>query len=493
MSADTPVAQAQRFRSIVARHMGLALEGVTTTALAEVLRRRAAAHGVPWATYLDRLAARPSGDEVGALARELTVGETYFYRHREQFLAFAEVALPERLRAQETQRRLSFLSVGCASGEEAYTLAMVVRGVVTDPSWQVSIIGIDINGAMVQKAEHARYSAWALRAIPHGLRQRWFSSDGQTLVLDEAIRRSVRFLERNLVDDDPQFWRPATFDAIFCRNVIMYLTPEAGRALVDRMVGSLAPGGYLFLGHAESLRGHRDDLDLWQTHDTFYYQRAPFNADGAGVSKRQPGGPDDWWAAIGAASGRVRALVADDRPRPPPSSTVVTKPDADWDRALDLLSRECFSEALAVVDALPGSVRNQPDGQVLRTVLLIQCGRIDPAEEECQRMLERNGLDAGAHYLLGLCHEGRGDQRGALRHNQMAAYLDPVFAMPRLRLGVLARRRGETEEARRELRRALALLSREDPHRLFLLAGGFSRGALIALCRAELAACGTTP
>jgi len=491
MSADTG-AQAQRFRSIVARHLGLALEGVTTVALTEVLRRRAAAHGISWATYLDRLAARPPADEVGALARELTVGETYFYRHREQFLAFADVVLPDRVRAQGARRCLSFLSVGCASGEEAYTLAMVVRGVVTDPSWRVSVVGVDINGAMVAKAEHARYSDWALRAIPHVLRQRWFRSEGQTFVLDEALRRSVQFIERNLIDDDPQLWRPASYDAIFCRNVIMYLTPEAGRGLVDRMVDSLAPGGYLFLGHAESLRGRRSDLDLRQTHDTFYYQRVPSNADGEGWEGHR-GGSDDWWTTIGAASGRIRALVADDRSHPRPPATVVTRPDADWDRALDLLSRECFSEALAVVDALPDGVRNRPDGQVLRTVLLIQCGRIDPAEEECQRMLERNGLDAGAHYLLGLCREGRGDQRGALRHNQMAAYLDPVFAMPRLRLGVLARRRGEPEEARRELRRALALLSREDPHRLLLLAGGFSRSALIALCRAELAACGNTP
>jgi len=92
-----------------------------------------------------------------------------------------------------------------------------------------------------------------------------------------------------------------------------------------------------------------------------------------------------------------------------------------------------------------------------------------------------------------LCREGAGDGPGATEHDQVATYLDPAFAMPRFHLGLLARRSGHHEAARRELALALSLLRREDASRILLFGGGFGRGALVALCRAELVACGGTP
>ena len=108
-------------------------------------------------------------------------------------------------------------------------------------------------------------------------------------------------------------------------------------------------------------------------------------------------------------------------------------------------------------------------------------------------MLQLDQMSAGAHYLLALCREDAGDRSGAVDHNQVAAYLDPAFAMPRLHLGLLARRAGDRARARRELAEALVLLQREDASRLLLFAGGFGREALVALCRAELVSCGGAP
>jgi chemotaxis protein methyltransferase CheR len=205
--------------------------------------------------------------------------------------------------------------------------------------------------------------------------------------------------------------------------------------------------------------------------------------------------PADWMSAIDSATGRIRAL-AEHRHRSVTvrsGPTLVAPASADVEHALHLLRREQFAAALAVVESLPDDPRGDPETLLLYAVLLIQCGRTDRAEEACGRLLARDGFNAGAHYLLGLCRESAGDATGAARHNHAAVHLDPTFALPRLRLGILARRRGEVEAARRELRHALALLSREDPHRLLLFAGGFTRRALTELCRAELAACGGAP
>jgi chemotaxis protein methyltransferase CheR len=264
------------------------------------------------------------------------------------------------------------------------------------------------------------------------------------------------------------------------------------------MVRALVPGGYLFLGHAEHLRDHGGDLQVRHTHETFYYQRG---STGVGPSRSlavpvagDPTGSPDWLSAIGTATGRIREL-ADRRHRSSRSAapTLVAPGPGELERALDLLRREQFAAALAVVESLPDGPESGPDTLLLYAVLLIQCGRTDRAEETCGRLLDRDGTNAGAHYLLGLCRESAGDATGAARHNHAAAHLDPTFALPRLRLGILARRSGDVRTAQRELGHALALLSREDPHRLLLFAGGFTRLALTMLCRSELAACGALP
>jgi chemotaxis protein methyltransferase CheR len=114
------------------------------------------------------------------------------------------------------------------------------------------------------------------------------------------------------------------------------------------------------------------------------------------------------------------------------------------------------------------------------------------AERACEQLLALDELNAGAHYLLALCREGAGDRGGAVSHDQTAVYLDPGFAMAHVHLGLLARRANDRNTARRELEQAILLLQREDASRLLLFGGGFSRDALMALCRAELSASGAT-
>ena len=124
---------------------------------------------------------------------------------------------------------------------------------------------------------------------------------------------------------------------------------------------------------------------------------------------------------------------------------------------------------------------------LLRAVLLVHLGQIEQAEAICDQLLAQADYAAATHHVLALCFAGNGDHVGARRHDRTAVELDPSFALPRLHLGLRARRQGEVEIARRELGQALALLGAESPARLLLFGGGFTRENLIALCRAELA------
>lgn len=502
MSWEVSRPDLDRFRAAIVRRMGLQFDDAKLGLLGEVMQRRLQRLGSSGEAYLESLEQETSStEEITALAPSLTVGETYFFRNIEQFRALAEVALPERMRRRSAPSVLRILSAGCASGEEPYSIAIAAREASVDPRWQFEIQAIDINPACLEKAARARYSSWALRDTPDDMQRRWFRACGNEWLLDDSVRSAVKFAQRNLNGDDPGLWPPSAYEVIFCRNVLMYFAPEQMRAVVDRIARSLAPGGFLFLGHAETLRGVSDAFHLRHSHGTFYYERkegeasadrlAQPRADTLHATASSPYSPPiptaastAWFDTIREASERVAALV--------PASAAQAAPQPSWDvaPALDFLRRERFAEALAHVRSGPPEREKDPDVLLLEATLLAHSGQLVAAEDACLRLLLIDELNAGAHYLLALCREHSGHRQRAREHDRVAAYLDPSFAMPRLHLGLLARRDGDRATARTEFAQALNLLRREEASRLLLFAGGFSREALMALCESSLRECG---
>ena len=323
----------------------------------------------------------------------------------------------------------------------------------------------------------------------------------------------VIFEERNLAEDDPVLWQPDGFDIIFCRNVIMYFTPSQAQALIARLVRALAPGGFLFLGSAETLRGLSQEFHLRHTHGTFYYQRKSATEQTRTEIAPTPRMEDPlpFGRPPGCRSGDVRLVGRSDRNRleaysearatrvrfrGPGLVTAGTPPAGlPWNLnlALDLLRKERFAEALECVSALPPESTQDPDVLLLRAVLQTHGGQLAEARKSCSDLLALDELNAGAQYLLALCCEEAGDRQGAIDHDQASAYLDPGFAMPHLHAGLLARRSGDREAARRELGQALVLLRREEASKVLLFGGGFSREGLLELCRAQLVSSGGVP
>jgi chemotaxis protein methyltransferase CheR len=489
----------ERFRAAIAQRLGIWFEDQKFEYLAGVLERRVEAAADSPSRYLDALEKPPQAQaELREIARELTVGETYFFRHNDQFRAFSEVALPFCLAARAVTKQLRILSAGCSSGEEAYTLSILTREALTEPGWDISITGMDVNPNAVERARAARYSPWSLRETPGHVQEQYFVADGREFVLSRAVQSGVHFEERNLVADDS--WALGSFDVIFCRNVLMYFTEENARRVVERFSRALTPGGFLFLGHAENLRGLSQDFELCHTHATFYYQRRTGSARPHAAAVLPPLPPEaaprtalaldwasTWLETVQRSSDRIRALSERRAAEPVPAPVLVPlAPRLDLSLALELLSHERFAEALAVLTNLPDTSTQDADAVLLRAALHTHCGQISAAESACAEVLALDGLNCGAHYLRALCRERQGDTRAAIEHSQIASYLDPSFAMPHLHLGLMARRTGERETAQRELTQAALLLHREEPSRLLLFGGGFSREGLAALCHSEL-------
>jgi chemotaxis protein methyltransferase CheR len=508
MTVVPTAAEIDRFRSAIGSRLGLRMEDARIADVRDLLLRRTDVAKLSSGPYLERLEAHAWAEEDGALAQELTVPETYFFRNIAQFEAVAEHVLPDRIRANADQKTVRGLSAGCASGEEAYSLAIVIGETLRDPSWQASVRAVDINAAMLSKARAAHYSAWSLRETPTDARRRWFRSDVSGVTLDvESLRVPVEFELRNLAHDNTDLWAPEVYDIIFCRNVLMYLTAATTEALVASITRSLAPGGFLFLGHAETLRGLSRDFHLHHTHGTFYYQRKQ-ETDGASghpMAGKEPASSarsplpalvetaESWVDAIQKASERIELLTKESQS--PVTGRATPHPvgsPSDLSSALELMTAERFVEALDLVESLPAATAIDPDVLLLRAALLAHSGSLEQAEGACHLLLATDELNVGAHYLLALCRDGLGDQDEAAEHDRMAIHLDPGFAMARVHLGLLARRAGDIDTARRELQRAAHLLGDEDAARLLLFGGGFQRAALIALCQSELRASGSS-
>jgi chemotaxis protein methyltransferase CheR len=370
---------------------------------------------------------------------------------------------------------------------------MLLRDALPGEAGAWSIRAVDVNPAMIDKARRARYTHWALREAPPAMLRRWLRPDGAGLALDDAIRDAVVFEQRNLCADDADLWPPGAYDVVFCRNVLIHLARPAAEALAARLVHSVAPGGALFLGHAETLRGLSNDFELCHSHGSFYYQRKGGALTAPPVapppfSLRLPDPALDWADAIGRAARRIDALAADSAGCQSGAPAAAAPGTPDLQPALASLRAEQFDAVLGQLANLPARDAHDPDVLLLKAVTLAQSGRRGDAEQCCARLLAGDTLHAGAHYVLGLCREAAGDAGAALEHYQSAAYLDPLFAMAHLHAGLLLRRQGERDTAQRELQQAAALLVTEDPSRLLLFGSGFPREALLGLCRAELAA-----
>ena len=498
----------ERLRALVLERLGPRVDDRHLGTLAELLRERVAASGaVSAADWLRRASAeRGAGPELRALAARLTVGETYFFRNPAQFRALVDVVVPDRMAAQASARRLRFLSAGCATGEEPYSIAATLRDGPWDlRGWSVEIVGADVNPVALARARTGRYREWALRATPAAVRDRHFRRAGRDYQLDDAVRGMVTFRSGNLAYEQDDLLAGPGFDAVFCRNVIMYFAPAAQRAALARLMAAPLPGGYLFLGEAESAGGPTPLLELCDSHGTFYYRRAA-------ASERSRAGP-------GATHPppRVPATDSASAPAPPPpsatslapppsppssaSSPLVPEPestspaggDDPFADVLALLREERFDEALAALDGRAAAVATGRNAALLRAATLALRGDLGRARRICRDLLERDESDAEAHYVAALCSENLGDPEEARAAYDRASRLAPRFALAWLHRGLFAKRSGDRRSARADLRRAQALLPAEDDRRIVLFGGGFGRAALLRLCEAQVADCGEAP
>ncbi|MGB4782919.1 CheR family methyltransferase [Candidatus Methylomirabilis sp.] len=403
-------------------------------------------------TYLAWLATLPDESaEWRRLASHLTVGETYFFRDRALFEALEQHVLPsliEACRAQEILR-LRLWSAGSATGEEPYSLAILLDRLLPDlANWALTILATDINPDALETARRGCYREWSFRETPQRIRDRYFQRrSAETFEVDPAIRGMVTFAPLNLVEESypAMVTNTIAMDLILCRNVLMYFTREAQRASVIRLQRALVTGGWLVVSPAEA------STDL-------LHPLAPVNFAGAILYRKEP------------------TSVA---PLAPTWQPEIVLPELD-----DTLPF-AYSSGDLVTPPLPVT---SPDitSDLQRAKVLADQGRLEEAHELCEAALARDRLDPETHLLLAsVCHE-RGDIPAALEALRRAVYLAPDSASAHFLLGSLLLRQGQRKRGRRSMETVVSLLSsvpRDEP-----VAGGdgLTAGRLLETARAYL-------
>jgi chemotaxis protein methyltransferase CheR len=216
--------------------------------------------------YFECLTTKPIRQtEMVALLNEITIGETCFFRNQPQLDALRQIVIPKILEAKTklAMRRLRIWSAGCSTGEEPYTLSMMMLedapGRLKD--WTVEILATDLNERSLAHAKDGVYGTYSTRNLTPQIRQKYFTVAGDQLQVQPSVRTSISFSRLNL-SDDARMTFMKSLDIIFCCNVLIYFDLASKRRVIQHFYNNLLPHGYLFLGHSESLYGVSDDFRL---------------------------------------------------------------------------------------------------------------------------------------------------------------------------------------------------------------------------------------
>lgn len=380
------------------------------------------------------------GNVMKALLDGLTVGESYFFREPAQLRFMAEELLPKWSSSWDAGRKLKVWSAGCAAGQEPYSIAVLLR----ENGWRrgAHILGTDISEARLAVARNATFTKWSLRTLPPETADKWFAKSGSNFMLLPSVKADVEFAALNLLDPTR---RPETLgqDVIFCRNVLIYFDLPAVVQICERLLQSLGPDGWLFLGASDPhlaellpcevvvLPGCTAYRRTSAAQSTYAVQHAPLTL----LLPEEPTAVE---------------ISAD------PAETSLI---AEWNTSAAIEIRQHEPPPAALPDAAEA---DGPEQAIALARQLANKGQLNEAGEVCARALERFPDQARLHLIAAILSGEAGRWSDSERSARYALYLDRSIVLAHVALGDALARLGHAERARRSFDNAAALLTSGD-------------------------------
>ena len=446
-------AEFERLRDRLARFSGVHLDATRQRMLEHGLARRLSVRGCGYAQYEQILTIDP--EELARLSELVLNHETFFFRNQPHMRALHDVILPELHRRKPPGEPIRIWSAGCATGEEAYSLAIAVLEALPLSTRPVQIWATDLSEPALAVAREGCYSGRALVNIAPEILARYFDPLARGYAVSERVRALVQFERYNLLDTPPPNARG--IDIIFCQNVIIYFQAATAQLILRSFYNLLSEGGMLFLGFSET---------LWNRFDAFHTREVL----GAFVYYKEAYAPATKPESVALRASETRRpttrplvpLVAQARPRPLRKLKVASEP-AHVEALLH--QGETLAEMLALARLQANS------------------GQVDLALAEAQRIVERDPLHHEATMLLGILYSQQGQWDTAVLQFERARYLNSNAPLVSFHLAEAYRQQGRAEAAAREYRNALRKLQPLPPDTVI---DGVAVGWLRETCQQHL-------
>jgi len=444
------------------------------------------------------LASSLSRRQIEILASHFTVGETYFFRDSGQFKILEEKIIPVLVaRARTDYRHLRLWSAACASGEEPYSLAILLHKLISDlAGWNITILATDINPVFLQKADRGVYTEWSFRDTPTWIKEKYFVREpGSHYRIVPWIKNMVTFSYLNLAEDSYPSLTGNTnaMNVIFCRNVLMYFEAGRARSVIQKLYRSLVDGGWLFVSPCEA------------SHEVF----RPFTSvsfDGAIAYRKDRDGPlspeypvrgepafapearsAGGTASLFSATTHIDTTFPPPAPDyPPPSLPREPEPTApendDYDRAQRFYDNGLYPEAAGLLIASASKNSNSRVMTLLARALANQ-GKLAEAGQWCEKAATLDKLNPDLHYLLAVIFSELDRMDSAVMSLKRTLYLDPDFVLAHFTLANIYRNAGQAGESNKNFRNALALLGAMAPDQALPGSDGLTAGRLKEIIR----------
>lgn len=382
----------------------------------------------------------------------LTTGETYFFRVQSHFRIIKEVLMPEIVKRHRNDRRIRIWSAGCSTGEEPYSLAiMLAENLPEIADWEILILATDINREALNKTQEGVYGRWSFREVPMEVIKRNFTHKGDKYLIRKKFKDMATFKYLNLVEDGyPSLaTNTAEIDLILCRNVTIYFPPEVITRVVSKLYKSLVEGGYLLVGPAEcSAEVYRDfvtrvfpDVIVYQKRD----KKHPLQIPSVTAPSLLP--------LIRLRKERLataRSLPASAHPDQRPKETYLEQ------RGVEKKETKIFGEAIQLLEKREYSYSIEKFMEVLkinpdnsRAYFLLgristQQGNIADAIHCLEKSLEKDPLLLESYYLLALLRLEDNNVQEAITLFKKVIYINPKFVLAYYHLGTIYKKQKET-------------------------------------------------
>ena len=424
-------------------------------------------------------------DEFRELLNLLTVNHTFFFRNEAQFKALGEKILPDLIKSKLSSNlkpTLRIWSAGCSTGEEPYSIAMILKETIPDlENWEIKIFATDVSNQALEKANRGVYSENSMHLVSNELREKYFlkkqiSPRVFTFTINDEIKRMVCFNFFNLITDE--YFQE--LDLVFCRNVVIYFEIDTIASVMNKFGASLNKNGYLFIGYSESLQFITDKFRMLDWQEAIYYCRSD--------SDLVPGDRLPVEQKFNFEEFR-------DEPLPAESDTGIKEPAEQFvaEDIQEMLARINKSIYLKrydyALDLIAGAHKidiQAVDPYCLAAEVLANQGKLKEAKEQIEGALKLNSFFAPAHYLYGSFCLEQEQFSEAQQSLKKAIYLDDQFVLAHFALANLYKNQDKPSEAIREYRNTLNLLAKLALTDMIAYSGGFNAAVISGACKDNL-------